>query len=133
MKRYFFIALIVIPAIFLSACSANKDSPLLLPSRADVISVSMSCDEKEEKITDKEAIDKLLSDLSTVSMKSKESYNDAPNADNYIKISFEVSDGQSGSVIYIFEESGKFFIEQPYNGVFSIEESQYSAISGMLP
>lgn len=133
MKRYFFIAFIVILAIFLSACSTNKDSSLRLPNKTDVTAVSISCDEKKVKITDKEVIEKLFADLSTVRIKSDESYNDAPMAEKYIRISFEVFGRKTGDDTFIFEKGGKFFIEQPYHGIFSIEESQYSAISGMLP
>ena len=48
--------------------------------------------------------------------------------DKFIKIFFEVSDGLSGCVVYVFEDENGFFIEQPYNGIFSIEEKQYAEI-----
>ena len=41
---------------------------------------------------------------------------------------FEVSDGLSGCTVYVFEDENGFFIEQPYNGIFSIEEKQYAEI-----
>lgn len=37
-----------------------------------------------------------------------------------IKILFEVSHGLSGCVVYVFEDENGFFIEQPYNGIFSV-------------
>ena len=43
-----------------------------------------------------------------------------------------LSDVLSGCVVYVFEDDGGFFIEQPYHGVFSIEENQYIEISGSL-
>lgn len=132
MKRYLLIALIILQTIFFSACNTNKDSSLLLPNRIDVISVSISYGDEKETITDKEIIDNLFANLSAVSNKSGESYTDSPRADSFIKIVFEVSDGLSGNVVYAFEKSDGFFIEQPYNGIFSIEESQYSAISDIL-
>ena len=61
-------------------------------------------------------------------IKSGESYNDAPMTDKFIKIIFEVSDGLSGCTVYVFEDENGFFIEQPYNGIFSIEEKQYAEI-----
>ena len=107
----------------------------MLPNRTDVISVSISCDDEREAIeaiTDKREIDDLFANLSTVRIKSGESYNDAPMTDKFIKIFFEVSDGLSGCIVYVFEDDGGFFIEQPYHGVFSIEENQYIEISGIL-
>ena len=103
----------------------KRDAALLLPNRTDVISVSISCDDKRE-------IDDLFANLSTVRIKSGESYSDSPTTDKFIKILFEVSDGLSGCVVYVFEDENGFFIEQPYNGIFSIEEKQYAEILGLL-
>ena len=110
----------------------KRDAALLLPNRTDVISVSISCDDERETITDKREIDDLFANLSTVRIKSGESYNDAPMTDKFIKIIFEVSDGLSGCTVYVFEDETGFFIEQPYNGIFSIEEKQYAEILGLL-
>ena len=106
----------------------KRDAALLLPNRTDVISVSISCDDERETITDKREIDDLFANLSTVRIKSGESYNDSPMTDKFIKIFFEVSDGLSGCVVYVFEDENGFFIEQPYSGIFSIEEKQYAEI-----
>ena len=106
----------------------KRDAALLLPNRTDVISVSISCDDERETITNKREIDDLFANLSTVRIKSGESYNDSPMTDKFIKIFFEVSDGLSGCVVYVFEDENGFFIEQPYNGIFSIEEKQYTEI-----
>ena len=106
----------------------KRDAALLLPNRTDVISVSISCDDERETITDKREIDDLFANLSTVRIKSGESYNDSPMTDKFIKILFEVSDGLSGCTVYVFEDENGFFIEQPYNGIFSIEEKQYAEI-----
>ena len=51
-------------------------------------------------------------------------------ANTIIKILFEVSDGLSGCVVYVFEDENGFFTEQPYNGIFSIGEKQYTEIFG---
>ena len=88
------------------------------------------------KVENEEEPDRLANDLfanlSTVRIKSGESYNDAPMTDKFIKIIFEVSDGLSGCIVYVFEDENGFFIEQPYNGIFSIEEKQYAEIFGTL-
>ena len=135
MKRYLLIAILALQVVLLSSCNTKKDSALLLPNRTDVISVSISCDDEREAIeaiTDKREIDSLFANLSTVRIKSGESYNDSPMTDKFIKIFFEVSDGLSGCVVYVFEDENGFFIEQPYNGIFSIEEKQYTEILGLL-
>ena len=52
----------------------KRDAALLLPNRTDVISVSISCDDEREAITDKRELDDLFANLSTVRIKSGESY-----------------------------------------------------------
>lgn len=110
MKRYLLIAILALQVVLLSSCNTKKDSALLLPNRTDVISVSISCDDERETITDKREIDDLFANLSTVRIKSGESYNDSPMTDKFIKIFFEVSDGLSGCVVYVFEDENGFFI-----------------------
>ena len=97
MKRYLLIAILALQVVLLSSCNTKKDSALLLPNRTGVISVSISCDDERETITDKREIDSLFANLSTVRIKSGESYNDSPMTDKFIKIFFEVSDGLSGA------------------------------------
>ena len=111
MKRYLLIAILALQVVLLSSCNTKKDSALLLPNRTDVISVSISCDDERETITDKREIDNLFANLSTVRIKSGESYNDSPMTDKFIKIFFEVSDGLSGCAVYVFEDENGFFIE----------------------
>ena len=143
MLKIIAVALLVFVALIFAIMALNyapmsqskypkKDSALLLPNRTDVISVSISCDDERETITDKREIDDLFASLSTARIKSGESYNDSPMTDKFIKIFFEVSDGLSGCVVYVFEDENGFFIEQPYNGIFSIEEKQYTEIFGTL-
>ena len=125
-------AIMALNYVPMSQSKYTKRDALLLPNRTDVISVSVSCDNEREAITDKREIDDLFANLSTVRIKSGESYNDAPMTDKFIKIFFEVSDGLSGCVVYVFEDENGFFIEQPYNGIFSIEEKQYTEIFGLF-
>lgn len=47
--------------------------------------------------------------------------------DDYPKTVFEVFEGRS-DVVYVFEKEGAYFVEQPYHGIFSIDEAKYSAI-----
>ena len=100
--------------------------------RSVCVAVDRVWETERETITDKREIDNLFANLSTVHIKSGESYNDSPMTDKFIKIFFEVSDGLSGCAVYIFEDENGFFVEQPYNGIFSIEGNQYTEILGLL-
>ena len=100
----------------------------MLPDRSDVTLVSISGSDINMTITDDSKIDDLFTELSSVNNKSGESYNDTPETDDYLKIVFSVSGGISSNIVYVFKKEGGFFIEQPYHGIFSIDEAQYNAI-----
>ena len=128
MKRNLLFVFLMVQIAVLSACSTKEDTSLTLPDRSDVISVNISCGDETKTITDGKQIDSLFANLSVVSNKSGESYDDTPRTDDYLKIAFEVTAGQSGSVVYSFKNREGFFVEQPYNGIFSIEEAFYLTI-----
>ena len=129
MKRNLLFVFLIGHMVLLSACSTKEDTSLTLPDRSDVISVNISCGDETKTITDGKQIDSLFANLSAVSNRSGESYDDTPRTDDYLKIVFEVTAGQSGSVVYSFKNREGFFVEQPYNGIFSIEEAFYLTIS----
>lgn len=121
-------ALLILQVVVLSACGNDKIASLMLPDRSDVTLVSISGSDINMTITDDSKIDDLFTELSSVNNKSGESYNDTPETDDYLKIVFSVSGGISSNIVYVFKKEGGFFIEQPYHGIFSIDEAQYNAI-----
>ena len=59
---------------------------------------------------------------------TKESKNGIPIiVDNIIVIDFNYSKDKKATV-YVYEEGGKFFIEQPYNGIYKISQDDYEKI-----
>lgn len=121
-------ALLILQVVVLSACGNDKITSLMLPDRSDVTLVSISGSDINMTITDDSKIDDLFTELSSVNNKSGESYNDTPETDDYLKIVFSVSGGISSNIVYVFKKESGFFIEQPYHGIFSIDEAQYNAI-----
>ena len=99
MKRNLLFVFLIGQMVLLSACSTKEDTSLTLPDRSDVISVNISCGDETKTITDGK------------------------------QICCEVPAGQSGSVVYSCKNREGFFVEQPYNGIFSIEEAFYLTIS----
>lgn len=58
----------------------------------------------------------------------QESIQDAPtNAENIIKIDFCFKEG-GASTIFVYQKKNKYYIEQPYNGIYSISEEEYHQI-----
>ena len=78
--------------------------------------------------TDKENINNLLFELSLVNIKSFDSLQDTPRVDEYSEINFELSTGTSSNKVFVYKTQEGFFVEQPYNGIFTIDEIQYQSI-----
>lgn len=55
--------------------------------------------------------------------------NDFPvNAENPIKIEFCQVRGGS-SVLYIYVRNNRYYIEQPYNGIYQISGDEYNSVA----
>lgn len=129
MKKNIFVVLLVLQFIVLAACGSEQAS-LRLANRSDIAAVSLYYDSKSETITDSKEIDRLFAELSAVSNKVKESYNDIPTTDGYLKIVFKLTEERSTEPVYVFKDDAGFYVEQAYNGIFSIDEECYSTLLG---
>lgn len=82
---------------------------------------------KETKITDRKQIEELVSILNEGRTTKEESIQDSPvNTDELIQLTFQFENGSSD--LYVYQRNHKFYIEQPYNGVYEITENEYEKI-----
>lgn len=59
---------------------------------------------------------------------TNESIQDSPiNVENEIKIDFEYEENKT-STVFVYKKNGKYFIEQPYNGIYRISPDEYNSI-----
>ena len=56
----------------------------------------------------------------------KESVQDCPQVESYIKIDFQFETGTS--TIFAYEDSGKYYIEQPYQGIYKIDSQLFERL-----
>lgn len=127
MKKTIAIILLALQLMLCAACGGSKVK-LNLPAESDVLSANITRGGKSETIEAGEKLNELLYALANVDTKSKESYHDAPQGKDYIKIGFELTGGRSSDFFYLYKGEDGFFIEQPYHGIFSIDEAKYSAL-----
>jgi len=127
-----FSILIVILLLSLSLVACSKVQ-ITLPNEADLESIVLS-ESKEENnkhitITYNEEIKNIIDNIKSNSKKTnKESINDTPtNVDYYIKLEFSHSKGGS-SVAYLYKTEDRYYIEQPYNGIWEITQELYANI-----
>lgn len=55
------------------------------------------------------------------------------NADKVITVDFNfVETGVSTTMIFVYQKNSKYYIEQPYNGIYQISAEDYTGIEGIF-
>lgn len=127
-----FSILIVILLLNLSLFCCSKVQ-ITLPNEADLESIVLSESTEENNkhitITDNEEIKNIIDSIKSNSKKTNnESINDTPtNVDYYIKLEFSYSKVGS-SIAYVYKTKDRYYIEQPYNGIWDITQESYDNI-----
>lgn len=97
-----------------------------LPLDDSVYSINMEQEDKIVRIDEQEKIKDIIFVISKVKRTTtSESIQDSPvNAENVIKLNFEYSEGNI-LTLFIYKKKNKYFIEQPYNGIYRISFDEY--------
>ena len=107
------------------ACG-KKAAPIQLPQTSDITSVDVTVGENTTNHSDTAWISEIISDISSSEPTSKQSVQDFPQTESYIKIDFQFETGTS--TIFAYEENGKHYIEQPYQGIYKIDSQLYERL-----
>ena len=133
-----FIVTILFIVTFINIANQSQKYTLTLPDIEAIQSVVISNNigQKEEsvkEIKDDENIQKILKTLKGTGRKSKEeSVQDAPvNAKNVIKVDFNHAEGGT-STVFVYARMPKYYIEQPYNGIYKISIEDFNAIDNYV-
>ena len=121
MKRFIYAALCFICILVLAAC--GKKQTLF----DDIASVDITADGNTVSYSDKTWIREIISDISAAEPTGKESVQDIPKTENYIKIVLNTATG-AGATLYAYEDAYGFFIEQPYQGIYKTDSELYERL-----
>lgn len=122
MKKCFSVIICVACILTLFACG-KKANPIILPQSSDVVSVDVIDGENTVNCSDKTWIDEVISGLSDSKPTNRESVQDFPQVDNYIKV--ELNSQTEKTTVFVYKDKGKFYVEQPYNGIYIIDSDLY--------
>ena len=122
MKKYILSVVCCIAVLALCACG-KKAEPIVLPDAEDVFSVDIKIGEDTVSYSDEAWIGRLIEDFSGAEPTGEECVQDAPAVENYIKMDFQFGEGTS--TLFAYEKNGKYYIEQPYQGIYRIKEETY--------
>ena len=125
MKKCFSVIICVVCILTLFACS-KKANPIVLPQSSDVVSVDVIDGENTVNCSDKTWIDEVISGLSDSKPTNRESVQDFPHVNDYIRI--EINSQTEKTTVFVYKDKGKFYIEQPYNGICIIDEETYNQL-----
>lgn len=127
MKKYISLFLCLICILTLTACGKKTD-PITLPKAENILSVDVTVAGKTENHLDKFWISNMLSNISNSKPTRKESVQDVPQVECYIKIDIQFKTGTGTSTLFAYEDNGKYYIEQPYQGIYEIDSKQYEQL-----
>ena len=122
MKKQIYLFLCLVCILAFTACG-KKTKTITLPQTEDITSIDITVGENTVNQTDKKWISEIISDISNSEPTNKESITDVPQVKNYIKIDFQLETGTS--TLFVYEDRGKYYVEQPYQGIYKIDSQLF--------
>lgn len=132
-KMIFIIILLVCVGGVLGILYFNKINKysytLNIPSDDSVYSINLEQNGKRIEVSEQDKIKDIIYIISEVKRTTtNESIQDSPiNVENEIKIDFEYEENKN-STVFVYKKNGKYFVEQPYNGIYRISPDEYNSI-----
>ena len=129
-KMIFIIILLVCVGGALGILYFNKSSYTLnIPSDDSVYNINLEQNGKKIEVSKQDKIKDIIYIISEVKRTTtSESIQDSPiNVENEIKIDFKYKENKT-STVFVYKKKGKYFIEQPYNGIYRISPDKYNSI-----
>lgn len=125
MKKFFSLSLCFICVLLLGACE-KKTSAIILPPTDKIISINITVGENTINHSDKAWISAIITDISASVLTNKESFQDVPRAERYIKIDFKLD--TEISTFFAYEDGDKYYIEKPYQGIYKIDRQLFESL-----
>ena len=130
MKKFLSLFLCLTCVLTLVACG-KKVAPITLPQTDEITSIDITFGENTVSHSDKTWISEIIADISSSEPTKKESVQDFPQAESYIKIDFrhETFRLETGTItIFAYEDRGKYYLEQPYQGIYKIDRKLFERL-----
>ena len=102
---------------------------LELPIVEEISNITLEKNAKNIEVNDSQEIKNIIDILGGIKrITKKESIQDMPvNVENEIKINFNIINNVT-ETIFVYKKKNKYYIEQPYNGIYEISENEYNSI-----
>lgn len=127
MKKIFLLFFCLTLLFSLPACGRKAD-PLVVPDSEDIVSIDVVSDSGTVTHEDRDYIEAVLTGLSAAKPTRKQSVQDFPNAEGTLLLQMNFSEGASS--IFVYEQMGSYYAEQPYEGIYELDAELFQLIQG---
>ena len=129
MKKLIVLVLALICVFGLIGCGQQAE-PIVLPAVDEIDSMNITTfDNSEISYSNKEWIEQFVDILANTEATNKESVQDIPNVENYGKV--DISYDNKKTTIFYYTEKGKYYIEQPYQGIYVTDVDVEAFLKGV--
>ena len=109
------------------SCVWKKAAPITLPQADKITSIDITFEENTVSHSDKTWISEIIADISSSEPTKKESVQDFPQVESYIKIDLR---HETGTItIFAYEDRGKYYLEQPYQGIYKTDRKLFERLN----
>lgn len=127
------IIMVVVLAIFIAVQINQETYKITIPSLDEITLVSIDSLSQYDNVTefdDKEEIAKIYHIFRNQTT-TQESINDNPvNPDILFLVTFKKND--KTTKVYIYKKNNQYYIEQPYNGIYTIAKRDFETIQNLV-
>ncbi len=139
-KLFILLGVLIVILLIVAIAYQNRDRrtyELNLPQVEDLSKIELKRNEMSVGIYKTEEIKDIINVLSGVKRITKtESIQDSPvNVNDKIQVDFILSEDiihKAVSTIFLYEKNERYYIEQPYNGIYQISADEYNSIKVYL-
>lgn len=124
-KKFLSLFLCLTCSLNLVACGKKAD-PIILPQANEITSINITEGKHTVRHTDQTWICEIIDGIASSEPTNKESVQDVPLVESYIKIELQHETGTS--TIFAYKDNGKYYIEQPYQGIYTIDSQLFERL-----
>jgi len=130
MKKTTLLLVLIFSFVFALVGCSKQAEPIVLPAVDEIDSIEITAiNGSQVSYSDKEWIEQLLSVFLQAEATTLQSIQDVPNVENYGKV--DISNNGGITTVFYYVDSGKYYIEQPYQGIYETDVDIDALISGV--
>lgn len=127
MRRMLWSVLLGALLLAASAC-AQTAQPIRLPAADELEWIRLTCGAESVLRQDADWLETFLESAAQARPTAKASVQDAPNYEGMVQLDLGFRAG-GGSTLFAYPLRGKWYLEQPYQGIYEIDEPLWKTLS----